>query len=280
MKNCIKLIRISVFLILSLMLIGYVITECVDTIKIRTILFIILYFALIRLIVMWIKEPKCATPRMMILDFVNIVIFIVLMASWEKGLLETNRIMDSFQGNNEFLSSYVKGIGAKGYDDIESALEDKIEYEKKTLYHNELEEIYRIQVEEKIFVYFKEDEECITEFEFFKQNDLYYRFGSKALLYDGAFSSDNYTLEETIRKDIANTMWRGVGSEEVSAPAWGVSTDENIFTMTINSENVDDVILINEKDGKKYYFWITTNVDGIETIDDVKAAEIEMNSLQ
>ncbi|MCM1251343.1 MAG: hypothetical protein NC321_00835 [Clostridium sp.] len=280
MKNCIKLIRISVFLILSLMFIGYVITECVNTIKIRTILFIILYFVLIRLIVMWIKEPKCATPRMMILDFVNIAIFIVLMASWGKGLLETDRIMDSFQGNNEFLSSYVEGIDAKGYDDIECALEDRIEYEKKTLSHNELEEIYRIQVEEKIFVYFKEDEGYITEFEFFKQNDLYYSSGSKALLYGGVFSSDNYTTEETIRKDIANTMWRGVGFDEVGVPAWGVSTDENIFSMTINSENVDDVIFIDEKGGKKYYFWIITNVEEIKTVDDVKVADIEMNSIQ
>lgn len=63
-------------------------------------------------------------------------------------------------------------------------------------------------------------------------------------------------------------------------PAWGVSTDDQIFSMTINAKKVDDVILIDEKDGKKYYFWITTNVEEIKTIDDVKAAKIEINGLQ
>ena len=116
----------------------------------------------------------------------------------------------------------------------------------------------------------------IVEYDFFRQNDLYYRSGVMGLSYNGVGASDSYTAEETIRKDIANTMWRGVGSNEVGAPAWGVSTDENISSMTINAEPVDDVILIDEIDGKKYYFWITTNVEGIETIDDVKAAEIEM----
>ena len=120
----------------------------------------------------------------------------------------------------------------------------------------------------------------IVEYDFFRQNDLYYRSGVMGLSYNGVGASDSYTAEETIRKDIANTMWRGVGSNEVGAPAWGVSTDENISSMTINAEPVDDVILIDEIDGKKYYFWITTNVEGIETIDDVKAAEIEMNNLQ
>lgn len=48
--------------------------------------------------------------------------------------------------------------------------------------------------------------------------------------------------------------------------------------MTINSEKVDEVILIDEKDGKKYYFWIASKVGEIKTIEDVKEAEIKINS--
>ena len=279
MKNGIKLIRISVFSILLLMLMTEVIVEYVDIVKNRTILFIILYVALILLIVMLGKEPKCAISRIMVLDLLSIVFFILLMVSLSKGISETEMVLSTFEGNNGYICSYSKGIGSKGYDDIESALKDQIEYRNKTSNQNELEEIYRIQVEEKNFVYFKEAE-WIAEFEFFRQNDLYYSSGTKDLMYDGIGSSDSYTAEETIRKDIANTMWRGVSYDEVGAPAWGVSTDEQISSMSINAEPVDDVILINEIDGKKYYFWITTNVEGIETIDDVKAAEIEMNNLQ
>lgn len=90
-------------------------------------------------------------------------------------------------------------------------------------------------------------------------------------------SSDRYTLEETIRKDIANTMWRGVGYEEVGAPTWGVSDNEQIFSMTINSEKMDNVIQIDEKSGKTYYFWIIINIGEIKTIDDVKEIKIETN---
>lgn len=39
--------------------------------------------------------------------------------------------------------------------------------------YNELEEIYRVQAGEKIFIYFKEDEGKIFERDFFRQNDLY-----------------------------------------------------------------------------------------------------------
>ena len=103
---------------------------------------------------------------------------------------------------------------------------------------------------------------------------MFYSIGNKCIyaLYDNI-----YTEEETIRHDIVFTMWREGGWDEMKlgVPAWGISTDERISSMTINEENVDDVILINEIDGKKYYFWIMTNVEEIENIDDVKAANIE-----
>lgn len=127
---------------------------------------------------------------------------------------------------------------------------------------------------DNIFVYLKEGDKTIIEYAFLRQNDLYYYYGGNALLYDVMVNSGSYTTEETIRKDIANTMWRGVGLKDVGAPAWGVSADEQIFSMTIDTKKPDDIILVNEKDGKKYYFWIMTDVGTIKTIDDVKAAQI------
>ena len=278
-KDRIKVIGISLLLIISLMIIVSVIVKFVDNMKIRNILFSILCIALVLSMFVLLKAPKvvCWTVGSLwgIIVFIGMIVSIVSSVGETSILLE---IITTFQGNNSFTQFYSDGIGAKGYDDINSILDEEIENRKKTrnLGDGDLEEIYRIQVGEKIFVYLKEDEEEIVEYDFFQQDDLYYRSGIKGLAYDGVGTSDSYTAEETIRKDIANTMWRGVGSNEVGAPAWGVSTDERISSMTINAESVDDVILINEIDGKKYYFWITTNVEGIETIDDVKAAEIEM----
>lgn len=82
-------------------------------------------------------------------------------------------------------------------------------------------------------------------------------------------------MEETIRSDIANTMWRGDGNKILRSPAWGVSMDEHIFASTINSKNLDKVILINETGEKKFYFWMITNVEEIKTFDDVRTAEMK-----
>lgn len=278
MKNSIRVIRISAFSILFLMLAEVVIVECVDIMSIRSILAKIMYIVWFLLAVILIKIPKLAAKQITMIDLLNIVIFVGLITYLGQMLSTTTAIQTAFQGNNGYVNSYGEGDGSNGYGSIESALEDEIKYGKKTGNYNELEEIYRIQAGENIFVYFKEGEEQIVEFDLFKQSDFYYISGIKVLLYDGIASDDRYTTEETIRKDIANTMWRGVGYKEAGVPAWGVSIDERIFSMTINSGKADDIILINEKDGKKYYFWIITDVGEIKTIDDVKTAKIEMNS--
>lgn len=109
--------------------------------------------------------------------------------------------------------SYSKDIRSKGYEDLESAVKDIVEYRGKHLEEKEMKEIYRAQVENKEYIYLKEPE-SVTELEFFRQDDLYYYSGSKVLTYVGVGSNDSYTITETVRKDIANTMWRGVGSEK------------------------------------------------------------------
>ena len=275
-SKVLKVIGLSAFLIISIMFTGSVIIKFVDNMKIRNILFAISCVVLYLLMVVLFKAPKAV--RWTVSALWGIVIFIGMIVSIVSSFRKPSaffEITTTFRGNNSFSSFRSDGIGAKGYNDIESLLDDEIENRKKTknLSDDDLEEIYRIQEGEKIFVYFKEKGVKIVEYTFFRQDDLYYSFGVNALSYNGVFG---YTAEETIRADIAHTMWRGGGFDELNAPAWGLSTDENIFSMTINSENVDDVILIDEKDGTKYYFWIITNVGEIKTIDDVKTAEIEM----
>lgn len=277
MKNKIKGIRALVYFIMLLILTGVIcdviLIKYVDSMRIRNILIQIIQVVSFLLVVILIKNPKLAVPRVTLLDVVCIVMLLVSIGfgfahMWKDDPITAEIV--AFQGNNGYNGLFSDGTGNKGYNDIEKALYNVI---KKKSNFNKLEEIYRIQLGEKIFIYFKEDEKNIVEFAFYKEDDLYYDIGNACVyvLYD-----DIYTTEETIRHDIVYTMLRGAKWNEIQlgAPAWGVSTDENIFSMTINAEPVDDVILINEIDGKKYYFWIITNVEGIETIDDVKAAEV------
>ena len=275
MKNLIKAIRISLFSILLLMFSGYMITEHIDNMKTRFILFILLFIAIVILAVILLKSSICTFPRLIILDFLSLVILIGLMGTFWKGVSEIGELQNSIQGNNGFLFSYSKDIGSKGYEDLESAVKDIVEYRGKHLEEKEMKEIYRAQVENKEYIYLKEPE-SVTELEFFRQDDLYYYSGSKVLTYVGVGSSDSYTITETMKKDIANTMWRGVGSEKGEAPAWGVSDDEQIFSVTINDKEVDNIIPIDKNNGKNYYFWIMLNADGIGTIDDVKEIKIEV----
>lgn len=261
-------------LILTGVVCNVILVEYVDSMRIRNILVQIIQVVLFLLVVMLIKNPKLAVPRVTLLDVVCIVMLLVSIGFGFAHMWKDDSIIAeivAFQGNNGYSSSYSNGTGDKGYYDIEKALENEIK--KGTSSSNKSDEIYRIQIGQKIFVYLKRDEDQIIEFTFFKENDLYYSIGSMCIyvLYD-----DRYTTEETIKGDIVNTMLRGTKWDEIElgAPAWGVSTDERISSMTINAESVDDVILINEKDGKKYYFWIITNVGEIKTLDDVKAAEV------
>ena len=116
----------------------------------RSVFFVILCIAVFLLVVILAKSSKCAIQKVMVLDFFNgaifigiIVIFISPVGIFGKGLSEMNKIQNTFQGNNEFLSSYSKSIGGKGYEDIESAVSDAIEYREESLGQSGLKEIYQ-----------------------------------------------------------------------------------------------------------------------------------------
>lgn len=283
MKKSVKVIRIIVFsiiLIFFMCAVSDTLAKYGDAIKVRNILYNGLPFLLIAyivLIVMLVINPKWKVTRVTILDVVSIVMFIVLLAIGQKEVSRMSELQNAFQGNNIYASFYSNGIGgSRGYDDMEGLLEERIEFEKNTGDHNEMEEIYRIQAGDKIFVYCKADEEYVVEFDFIKQNNLYYYLGELYILYDWIGYDDRYPEEATIKTDIVHTMRRDGVKRLEGAPAWGVSADEQIASMMINGEPVDEVILVNEVNEKKYYFWLIMNVEELETLVDVKTAEIDM----
>lgn len=115
MKNVIKAIRISLFSILLLMFSGHMITEYIDNMKTRSILFILLFVAVVILAVMLLKSSICSFPKSIILDFLSLAILIGLMGTFWKSVSEIGELQNSIQGNNGFLFSYSKDIGSKGF---------------------------------------------------------------------------------------------------------------------------------------------------------------------
>lgn len=148
-------------------------------------------------------KVKSAIKKIRIIVFsIMLLMFIGVMAYLGKGLATSTIIQTAFQGNNGYVYFYSGGYVDKGYGDIESILKYEMENIKKSGKYNELEEIYRMQVGEKIFIYFKEDEGKILELDFFRQNASYYCSGSNVLLYDGIGSSDRYTTEGQLEKTL------------------------------------------------------------------------------
>ena len=92
MKNLIKAIRISLFSILLLMFSGYMITEHIDNMKTRFILFILLFIAIVILAVILLKSSICTFPRLIILDFLSLAILIGLMGTFWKGVSEIGEL--------------------------------------------------------------------------------------------------------------------------------------------------------------------------------------------
>lgn len=275
----IKGLRVLVFALLLLIIMGMadvVIVEYVDAMKIRNILAEILCIVGFLLLVFFWKKQKTAASQVTKSDiFMVVTLAILIIISFvflRNGNLRS--AADFVPGNNGYSSYYT--TNAKGYGNLGTALENSIEQGKRERDFSELEEIYRMQAGENISIYYIEDEMNIVEFTFLKQDDLYYLLGYRCAY---VLLDDKYTVEETIREDMVSTMRHG-SYDELEAPAWGISADEKIYSMTINGKKADDIILINEKDGKKYYFWIISDIGEIKTADDVKAAKIEMNRLQ
>lgn len=281
MKNRVKGIRALVLAILLCILWGAVsntLIKNIEAIKVRNLFDQVLAVVFFLFFVMLLKSEKMAVPKVTVSDIfmtgILVIVLIVSMISLHDSTIQIVDIANTFPGNHRY-ACYLE-TDTKGYDDIETALVNSIKKRKKKCNFDKLEEIYRMQTRENAFVYFRENEENIVEFAFLKQDGLYYGLGSTCTyVYD-----DKYTAEETVREDMVYSMGIQRGSyDKLIAPAWGVSTDDQIFSMTINSEKVDEVILIDEKDGKKYYFWIASKVGEIKTIEDVKEAEIKMDRL-
>lgn len=281
MKSRIKRIRVFLFALLLLIIMGIVdavIVEYVNVMKIRNIIAEVQFFVLFLLLVIFWKRQKRAASQVTKSDIfmIAILVLVIIMSFvslWNSNLFLGDTVND-FLGNNGYTGYYT--THAKGYRNLGIALENSIKNKKKKRNFDKLEEIYRMQVGENLFVYYKEDDKNIVEFAFLKQDDLYYGLGYKSAY---VLPGDEYTAEETIKEDIVHTMTRG-DYDELAAPAWGIAAEEQIFSMTINGKKADNMILINENAGKKYYFWILSDLGEIKTVDDVKAAKIEMNGLQ
>ena len=68
------------------------ITEHIDNMKTRSILFILLLIAIFILAVILLKSSICTFPRLIILDFLSLAILIGLMGTFWKGVSEIGEL--------------------------------------------------------------------------------------------------------------------------------------------------------------------------------------------
>lgn len=274
MEKVRKYIRIFVLSILYIFVAGDLIYSCITLEKIRNIVFIMSLILLVLLDVLLLMQTKCQKKVGIFLDITNVILFILMMITFpfSTEVDQFVKVSKEFQGNNGFVSAYSDGIG-DGYQSREKAVNNAIEGQ---IDYKELKELYRVQCENNLYVYFVTSEE-VHEFKFRIQDNGYKYLGSTGLDYSGFSSSHEYGIEDTIRADIANTLIMGSGTDnnELTGPVFGVTNIETIDTVRINSRKVDYVKKINEIDGNSYYFWLIKDIGEINEIEEIKTISIK-----
>lgn len=155
------------------------------------------------------------------------------------------------QSNNAHASNYTNMPNGFGEEDLERAIQKAVL--KGGQGETDSDEIFRLANEDRVWVYFQ-GENQVDCYELRLEDGRYYCVGSSMTVYHDFFQHSNSDID-TLRSDIHNSV-NGNPYTIDTAPAWGVTENENAGLMKINSVGVDFVKEISDTDGGKYYFWL------------------------
>lgn len=261
------IIGIFVFCIM-LLLFSILIITTIDSIMLRNCVFIIssIVIVIIGLLLFFIMNKN--RKYIVVLYILSGVIFIIMLSLIFTNLIGTD-LVDNCQGNNIYNSQYVKSIGSKGYNSIDEGVTNMLEKYGE----DEYEELYRVSDENYIWVFEKGN--CkIIELEFYEEDSKYFYSGSTVLAYDSTISTLEHSDIETIRADVAHSIFSGMKEENIIYPVWGVSEYSKIENVSINNVKIDFVEKLMDGNGSEYYFWIIVNIGKIENVEDIKKIKI------
>ncbi len=157
----------------------------------------------------------------------------------------------SLQSNNAHAYTFTNMPMGFGERDLEKAIEKEVF--KERLGNDTYDEIFRFKNGNRVFVYFQ-GENQVDCYEFRIEDEKYYQVGESNVIYYGFFEH-HYSDMETIRSDISICI-NGNPFATDAVPVWGITENENVDLMKINSVGVDFVKEISDTNGGKYYFWL------------------------
>lgn len=195
----------------------------------------------------------------------------------------------SYQGNNTYNSFYERSFGSSGYNDIDGSVAESIikkQYqttfsESEDLYGPlNVEELYRVKEGNYLWTFYKynlgTEITQMTALEFYNKNNKYYYYGSTTLAFDEtSFTASKYSAAETIKADIAQSLFGRIKVKGIVYPVWGVTENIGIINASINGNQADYVREITGSDGQTYYFWLIKNIGEIENVEDIESIPIE-----
>lgn len=207
---------------------------------------------------------------------IGIGIAVVFMGT---GIYDPNNLI---LGNNSTTSTYEKGkLNNIEFKNLEAGVDKVLEENKDIIsnyfYKNHYEKLGIIFTQEE-WKQGKTVSYSITGYEFIANDNGTYRYvGLRTSHFAGEFISSEYDWETTVRADISNSTKKGynryVKPREIYGvlPAWGVSDDERVKTMTIDGQSADKVIEFTAND-KTYYFWF---IEDLKTQNDATNMDIK-----
>lgn len=263
------IIGIFVFCIMLLLFSILIIAKTIDSIVLRNCVFIItsIVISIIGLLFFIIMNKN--RKYIVVLYILSGVIFIIILSFIFTDLIRTDPVYN-YQGNNIYNSQYVKSIGSRGYNSIDEGVTNIIE-EKYA--QDEYKELYRVFDENYIWVFEKSN--CkIIELEFYEEDSKYFYSGSTVLTYDSTISTSEYSDIETIRADVAHSIFSGMKEENIIYPVWGVSEYSEMENVSINNVKIDFVEKLIDSNESEYYFWIIMNIGKIENAEDIEKIQI------
>lgn len=240
-----------------------------DSIKLRNGVFIITSIVIVIIGLLLFTIMNKNRKYIVVLYIISGVIFIIILGLIFANLIGADPIYN-YQGNNIYNSQYVKSIGSKGYHSIDEGVTNVI---KEKYGEDDYEELYRVFDENYIWVFEKSDLKII-ELEFYEEDSKYFYSGSTVLTYDSTISTSEYSDIETIRADVAHSIFFGMKEENIIYPVWGVSEYSEIENVSINNVKIDYAEKLMDSNEREYYFWIITNIGKIENAEDIEKITI------
>lgn len=284
-----KIFGIIIFCFLSVNILSIIIPKLIVSVMLRNILFMIGSVVVIAIgILLFFKMHR---KRGIILVYIlNAVILISIPVILFLTVGTMGKIIRYINyGNNRYNCSYNRSIGGWGYSNVDEAVSRIVMKNNRGIGFKKFEEqfgsvnfekLYSVSEGNYVWTFYRydfgSDVTSILSMEFYKENNKYYLFGNTSLMYgENDFTSSGHSDEDTIRADIAISIFGRIKDKGIIYPAWGVSENSEIANAYINGVQVDHVEEITIGDGKTYYFWVIKDIGEIEDINEIENIAVE-----